>query len=108
MADDERQVGLVHLPTLELVGQVRVRAFVLGDDDQARRVLVEPVHDPRTPLAPDTLDVGRMGKDGVREGSIFVSRRGMDGHSRGFVDDDEIIVLEYDGERNLPRLQIGR
>ena len=68
MADDERQVGLVHFPTLELVGQVRVRAFVLGDDDQARRVLVEPVHDPRTPLAPDTLDVGRMGKDGVREG----------------------------------------
>ena len=108
MADDERQVGLVHFPTLELVGQVRVRAFVLGDDDQARRVLVEPVNYSGTALAADALDVGGIREDGVREGVVFVSRRGMDGHPGGFVDDDEIIVLEYDGERYPPRLQIGR
>jgi len=107
MADDEREVDLAHYPALELVGQVCVGSLVLGDDDQARRVLIETVYDSRTALAADALDVGSMGEDGIGEGVIFISRSGMYGHTGGLVDDDEVFVLEHDGERNFPRMELS-
>ena len=108
MADDERQVDLSHFPALELVGQVRVGPLVLGDDYQARRVLIETVYDSGPTLAADALDVRGMGEDGIGEGAVFIPRRGMDGHTGGFVDDDEVFVLEHDGEGNIPRLELCR
>ncbi len=108
MACHEREVDLAHSPTLELIGQVRVSALVLGNDDETGRVLIETVNYSGTALPADTLDVGRMGKDGIGEGVVFVSRGRMYCHPCGLVDDDEVFVLEHDGERNVPRLQFCR
>ena len=48
---DQRQVLLVDLPQLELETQPAMGQLVLDDDEQAGRVAVEPVDDPRPMLA---------------------------------------------------------
>ena len=44
----------------------------------------------------------------IDERSVGISRGGMHDQSRGFVDDDEILVLVYDCKRNGLRLRFCR
>ena len=43
--------------------------------------------------------------DGVRQGSVVDSGPGVDDHAGGLIDDDEILVLKHDIERNVFRLK---
>ncbi len=83
----------------ELGGEAVVGDVVLGDDDEAARVLVEPVDDPRPPHAADAGQAGTaMGDEGVDEGPAGMARCRVDDEAGGFVDDDEIVVLIGDDE----------
>jgi hypothetical protein len=43
----------------------------------------------------------------VDQRSVRIARRRMDHQPCGFVDDDQVLVLEYDAERNVLRLSFG-
>ena len=77
-------------------------AVVLGRDHQAGGVLVEPVHDARTLDAADPGQAGAaMGDQGVNQRAGFVARGGMHHKPAGLVDDDDVVVLIDNIERDI-------
>ena len=92
----------------ELGGERLVRPIGLGHHHQARRVLVEPVHD-AGPL--DAADAGErtlaMVQERVDERAGIVAGARVDDEARGLVDHDQLGVLMHDGERNVLRLRAG-
>ena len=67
----------------ELRGEALVGAVVLGDDEQAGGVLVEPVHDAGPPDAADPGEaVAAMGDERVDQRAGLVARAGMDDEAR--------------------------
>ena len=64
LAPHQRDVFLLDFAVVKLPGQFLVRPVVLGDDHQARRALVQPVHDARPLLAADAAQVVRRGGAG--------------------------------------------
>ena len=74
--------------------------LALGDDEQTRRVPIEPVNDPcSTGVLPA---LGTRGER-LREGARPVTPSGMHDHSRGLVDDHQMRILEDDLERHVLR-----
>ena len=74
----------------------------LGDDEQAGRVLVEPVDDagPLDPADPRQARAA-MADQRVDQRAVGVARRRMDDEARRLVDDDEMVVLVDDVERDV-------
>ncbi len=89
-----------------------MRAVRLGDDQQARRVLVDAVHDAGALFAPDARQrIAAMRQQRVDQRAGRAARRGMDDHPGGLVDHDQVIILMRDDQRNGlgPRLdRLGR
>ena len=85
----------------ELRGQRLVGAVVLGRHHQPGGVLVEPVHDAR-PLYP--ADAGKaaaaMRDQRVDQRAGLMARGGMHHKALGLVDDDDVVVLVDDFERD--------
>ena len=101
MSLDQRDVNLVDAATLELTLKVVVCGLVLGDDDKARRVLVQPMHDAGAIFFAYTAQFRRMREHRVDERAGSVARRRMHYHAGRFVDDDKVGVfvddVEWDG-----------
>ena len=79
-----------------------MRRVGLGDDHQPGGVLVEPVDDAR-PLHPADARQRRaaMADQRIDQRAVGMARRGMDDEAGGLVDDDEVLVLEHDVERDV-------
>ncbi len=74
--------------------------FVLGDNDNSRSILVQPVDDPWPTLSSDALKIGTVIEEGVHQ-SLFLSPRSrMHHHSWGLVDHDTIRILVEDIQGN--------
>ena len=81
----------------------------LGDDEQARRVLVDSVDDPRPRHSADPAEPpGAMVEQGVDQRAVEIAGGRMDDHPRRLVDDEQMIVLEDDVERDVLRLVMCR
>ncbi len=88
----------------ELVAQRLMRRVVLGDDEEAGRSLVEPMHDAG---ALDAADAGKavaaMGDERVDQRAARVSGARMHDEVRRLVDDDDVAIfvnhVEIDGLR---------
>ncbi|GMA77392.1 hypothetical protein GCM10025880_38090 [Methylorubrum aminovorans] len=92
----------------ELGGEALVGEIVLGHDEQAACILVETVDDARPAHATDPGQAyAAMGDQPVHESAILVPRRGMHDESRRLVDDDEILVLMDDRQRQRLALGLG-
>ena len=112
-APHDRQIGALQRsgPAVigELVRQALMRAVVLGHDEQAGGVLVEPMHDARPLHAADARQaVAAMGDERVHERAGLMSRRRVDDQPGRLVDDDEVVVLVHDGKIDGFRLRLGR
>ncbi len=90
------QLSRSHLP-----GELAVGGFVLGDDQQARGVPVEPVHDAGSLGTGSGGEGADAAEQGVHQGSRGAARTGMSDHALGLVDDGQVLVLEQDFERCL-------
>mmetsp|Transcript_45465 Transcript_45465/g.107315 ORF Transcript_45465/g.107315 Transcript_45465/m.107315 type:complete len:369 (+) Transcript_45465:1988-3094(+) len=94
VAPDERGIGLAGLALTQLVLQRRQRAALLGDHQQARGFLVQPVHQFQElggrPRAAQGLD------DAVADAGTAMHR-----DAGRLVDDQKMLVLEHD--RKLAR-----
>ena len=85
-----------------------MRAVVLGDHHQAGGVLVEPVHDAR-PLHPADAGeaVAAMGDQRIHQRSRGVSGGRMHHEPCRLVDDDDVLVLIDDVERDVFSRRLG-
>src|SRR5258708_7666165 len=101
----DRHVGPAERAVFELRRKCSMARIVAGDDDQARRALVEPVHDARTQHASDRGPAAAAAQKGVYQRAGVMTRRRMHDHARGLVDDGEVLVLVQDLEWN--RLGLG-
>ncbi len=77
-----------------------VRAIIFGDDDQARRIPVEPVHDARTSFVAHAFEIGRVSQHRVDQRAAGVAGCRMYDHPRRFVNHDQIAVFVDDVERD--------
>jgi hypothetical protein len=79
----------------------------LGDDHQTARILVETMNDTGSA---DPADPGKvrttMADQRVYECAVWVSRRRVDNHPRGLIDDDQMCILKAYIQRD--RLRYGR
>ena len=96
---------------LDLLGQDQVTAVVLGYEQQARGVLVDPVHDTRANLAPDAGQAVQLHHQRVDHRAVRVARGRVHDHTRGLHDHGEIRVLIDHLKRqilgqNLDRLRL--
>ena len=93
----------------ELLRQPFVRDVGLGDDQQARRVLVDAVDDarPRDPADPGQRSAA-MVEQSVDQGPVEIPRGGVHDQPCGLVDDQQMLVLEDDLERNFLRRIVRR
>src|SRR5207237_6703558 len=100
-APHDGMIGTFDRVMLELAGKAVHGAVVLGGDEQSARILVKAVYDPRPCLAAEACKRGAAMRDQrVDERTVGVARGGMHDEPRRLVDDDEILVLVHDHERN--------
>ena len=85
----------------ELLGQALVGRVILGDDQQAAGVLVEPVHDAGALYAADARQaIAAMGDEGIDQGARLVAGAGVNHQPCGLVDHDQVLVFIDHGEGN--------
>jgi hypothetical protein len=111
-APDEGPIAAPHRAGAAVVGELRdqrlVRPVVLRHHHQPGGVLVEPVHDARPP---DAADAGKacaaMGDQRVHQRAGLVPRGGMHHEASRLVDDDNVVVLVDDIERDILARGLG-
>jgi hypothetical protein len=102
---EQRQVNARDAPCRHESHEAPVRVVAAGDDEQARSVAVEPVHDAGTKL----VAAGDAPlQEAVHQGAVLVARCRVHDYAGRLVDDQEPVVLVDDGERDVlgdePRL----
>ena len=112
-APDEGPIAALHRPGAAVIGELRgqrlMRAVVLRHHHQARRVLVEPVHDAGAPNPADAGKAGAaMGDQRVYQRAGLVAGGGMHDQALRLVDDDNVLVLKDDIERDILALGLRR
>ena len=95
----DRDVTALHRAGHELSRQRVIRAWRLRDDEETRRVLVESRHDAGPACATDGCDRRRVREGCCRERGVRVARAGMYDHTRRLVDDEHVVVLVDDRQR---------
>ena len=106
---DDRQIVPGDRVILELPGQPMMRPVGLGHHQKAGRILVDPVHDPRPLFAPDPRKgVAAVEQKRVHQRSRRRPRRGVDDHSGGLVDDDEVGILPHDRQGDIFGQRLNR
>ena len=108
---DERLVGLLDPTGLELGHDRGLRGVVPRDHQQTARVAVEAVDDPG-PLDTGDPAPGRsvaVGEQGVDQGVAGMTGRRVDDEPGGLVEDQQVVVLVDDRQRDLGRrLEVER
>ena len=105
-AVDDREIAPVDRMRGELLRQALVRDVGLGDDQQARRVLVDAVDDARPRNAADARQrSAAMVEQRVDQRAVEIARRRVDDQPGGLVDDQQMLVLEDDRQRDVLRLR---
>ena len=104
----QAQIRLLYAARLQLRHQTRLRLVVLRDHEQAAGIPIQAMYDPR-PLHPgDATVLGVAGQQGVDQSSVPMAGCRMDDQARGFVDDQHVVVLVDDGERDRFGLELER
>jgi hypothetical protein len=93
-AIDEGEVGFFHIAGGELVGELAMGGFGFCNDEAAGGFFVQPMHDAGALDAAYDLDAGAMVEKAVGEGAFAVARAGMDYEPSGFVEDEQVFILE--------------
>lgn len=80
-----------------------MRMFVFSHDQQSGSVFVQTVDNARPSLGPDASEAPHVVEQGIDQRSRPVSVRRMHHHTRGFVQDNEIIILINDVQGDVLR-----
>jgi len=97
----DHRVFLEDLPCFKEHGEVAVGVFLLGDEDGAGSVAVEPVDDAGSVVAIDAGKLGEVEAKGVDKRSRPVALGRMHDHVGRLVDHREELILVKDVERDF-------
>src|SRR3989449_1189158 len=98
VAPGERGVDALDAPLLDHGGEAAVRRLRLRDEEQARRVAVETMHDAGPALGPGR-ERRALPREHVHQRVIPVARARVDDEARRLVEHGEVLVLEHEGQR---------
>ncbi len=104
----EGEVGLVDLAPREHRRKLAVRRVGLGDEQQARGVFVQAVHDPRAVGASRGGERQVLPQQGVHERALARAVSRVDHQTRRFHDDGEMRVFEDDPDRDVLADEVRR
>lgn len=112
-APDQRVIGAFEVAGAAVVGeclrQCPVGSVVLGDDEHAARILIQPVHNTRPANAANTGQrCAAVVDERIDQRARPVARSWVDDKTRGLVDDYKVVVLEQDVERYVLPFGSGR
>ena len=86
----------------KLLAEARMRLLGLRGDHEARRVLVDAMHDARPEFPANARQrIPAMGNQRIHQRAITIARRRMHNKARLLVDDDDVLVFKDDVERNV-------
>ena len=100
---DEGEVGFFDIAGGELIGERAVGLFGFRDDEDSGGFLVESVDDAWTLRSADDLDARAVVEEAVGKSAFAVSRARVDDEAGGFVEDEEVFILEKNAQRHLLR-----
>src|SRR6266496_1817192 len=98
---DEREVNFFHRAGRELPGQVEMRKVIFCYYQATACFLIKPMNDARSLLAADAGKIFAMRKQCINQCATLASGTGVNGDSRRFVDNNQIVIFEQNGERDL-------
>ena len=101
---DQSEIFFLDQLFLKLTGELPMNFYGLCDDDQARRLLVQPVDKARTDESAIRNRSVQMKHQRIEQCAILVAVSWMDQHSSRLVHHDQVFVLEYNFEWNVLRL----
>jgi hypothetical protein len=87
--------------------QAAVRQIGLGHDHEARRVAIQPMHDPRAAFGAAS-ESGAAGDQGIDQRIVPMTRRGVHHQPGRLIDNGEMLVFEDDVEWNRAGLKGAR
>ncbi len=105
-SDHEREVFTRHCARLDELLQPAVRLRRARDHEQARRVAIEAMDDPRTVRLLPAFDVVR--EQSVHERPARMSRRRMHDDAGALVDDEQVLVLVRNAQVHVLGSEIAR
>ena len=94
LAIHQCQIKLLGLAQAELVLQPAVGLLILGQQDQARSLLIQPVYHSRPLLAAHPLDIRGMRQRGVHQRPAVMPRRRVHHHPGRLIDHDQVLIFE--------------
>ena len=97
---DEGKVGFFDISGGELIGERAVGLFGFRDHEDSGSFLVESVDDARTLRSAHDFDACAVVKKAVGEGAFSVACAGMDDEAGGFVENEEVFILEKNAQRH--------
>ena len=101
---DKRNVDFFDSSSAKRFGELCVGEVVFGDDNEAGRSLVQPVHDSRTePINVLRSTAGESltaSEQGIDERSAGIPCSSVDAHSCRFVDHENVVVFVGDFQRD--------
>ena len=100
-AGNQSQIDLAYFPSGELRGERAVGCIGLCHDKTAAGFFVKAVNYARTLDAADLRQAAKMVKQPRDERSTFVSRAGMNDHSRRLAKDSEEVVFKENFQRHF-------
>ncbi len=108
VARHDRRVASLDPVALDLRSEVPVRLIGFRHENQARGVLVEAMYDAGAKRLASTAKHGLRAQQGIDQGGLFESRRGMRRQASGLVNHDRLLILINDIERDHCRAKVVR
>ena len=96
--DNDALIDTADTAALQLGNQLRLRLDGLGDHHQSGGVFVQAMHDPRTR---HINNVRYVVQQRIEQSAISMPRSRVHHQTRGFVDDQDVIVFVNDVEGNV-------
>ena len=96
----QRQISFFYGALLERFSKLGLRGIVLSHQNHSGSFLIEAMHDSRAKRITTSGKFEPTPQKRVHQGARHVSRTGMHGHSRGFIDGNDVLVFVEHFERD--------
>ena len=100
-------VMLFHFPGGQLPAEFPMGKVVLGHQQQAGGILVQPVDNPRADLPANARKAVQVIQQGIDQGALLIARGGMHHHAAGLHHHGQVLILIQDFQVNILRLWTG-
>ena len=104
----QREVELLNFSSCKLSTQPAMRKVVLGNHEATAGFFVEPMDDARPKVTADATQISRMIQQGVNQCSRAHACAGVNNHAGRLVDDQHVVILEKNGQRNVLGPKVNR